>query len=74
MPATLSDTCEATHSPELLPGFSPLTQEERPRSALWRRVAGFLTPVFRTHYRDPLFERPDLIEDDYHRFLHQPRD
>jgi len=22
-------------------------------------------------YRDPLFERPDLVEDDYHRFLSQ---
>jgi hypothetical protein len=22
-------------------------------------------------YRDPLFERPDLVEDDYQRFLHQ---
>lgn len=73
MPATLSDTREATYSTEVLPGFGP-AREERPNSALWRRVAGLLTPVFRTHYRDPLFERPDVIEDDYYRFRHQPRD
>jgi hypothetical protein len=24
-------------------------------------------------YHDPLFERPDLVEDDYYRFRHQPR-
>jgi hypothetical protein len=24
-------------------------------------------------YHDPLFERPDLVENDYHRFRHQPR-
>ena len=73
MPATLSDTREATYSAGLLPGLSP-TREEKPNGTLWRRVADFLTLTFKIHYRDPLFERPDLIEDDYRRFVHLPRD
>jgi hypothetical protein len=40
-----------------------------------RRIAGLLRPGPKTpgSYRDPLFERPDLIEDDYYRLLNQPR-
>jgi hypothetical protein len=40
-----------------------------------RRVAGLLRRVPTTGggYHDPLFERPDLVEDDYYRFRHQPR-
>lgn len=39
-----------------------------------RRVAGLLRRVLKTggNYRDPLFERPDLVEDDYYRFRNQP--
>jgi len=40
------------------------------RAGLLRRVAGRLRPAPRTGdgYRDPLFEQPDLVEDDYRRF------
>jgi hypothetical protein len=40
-----------------------------------RRIAALLRRVRKTRagYRDPLFERPDLIEDDYYRLRHQPR-
>lgn len=40
-----------------------------------RRVAGLLrrAPRTRARHYDPLFERPDLIEDDYYRLRHQPR-
>jgi hypothetical protein len=40
-----------------------------------RRIADLLrrTPKTRASYYDPLFERPDLIEDDYYRLRNQPR-
>ena len=40
-----------------------------------RRIAGLLrqVPKTRASYYDPLFERPDLIEDDYYRLRNQPR-
>jgi hypothetical protein len=38
-----------------------------------RRLAGLLRRAPTTGgYRDPLFERPDLVEDDYYRFRNQP--
>jgi len=37
-----------------------------------RRAAGAMRHVLETSYRDPLFERPDVIEDDYYRFRNQP--
>jgi hypothetical protein len=38
-----------------------------------RRAAGLLRRMPRTgSYRDQLFERPDLVEDDYRRFQNQP--
>jgi hypothetical protein len=38
-----------------------------------RRAAGLLRRMPGTwNYRDPLFERPDLVEDDYYRFRSQP--
>lgn len=38
-----------------------------------RRLVGLLRHVPTTSgHRDPLFERPDLIEDDYYRFRNQP--
>jgi hypothetical protein len=40
-----------------------------------RRVAAPLRPALNTgaSYHDPLFGRPDLVENDYYRFQHQPR-
>jgi hypothetical protein len=45
------------------------------RGGRLRRIAGLLRPVPKTRgsHHDPLFERPDLIEDDYYRLRHQPR-
>jgi hypothetical protein len=42
------------------------------RSRPWR-ITRLLGPVLRSSYLDPLFERPDRVEDDYYRFLNQPR-
>jgi hypothetical protein len=41
-----------------------------------QRITGLLMRLAKTRarYYDPLFERPDLIEDDYYRFRNQPRD
>lgn len=44
-----------------------------PRRDRQRHFARLLLRVFGTGYSDPLFERPDLVEDDYYRFLKQPR-
>lgn len=44
-----------------------------PRGDRQRHFARLLLRVFGTGYSDPLFERPDLVEDDYYRFLKQPR-
>ena len=40
-----------------------------------RRAARLLRQVPTTggSYHDPLFERPDLVEDDYYRFRNRPR-
>ena len=39
------------------------------------RIAGLLRPMPKTSASDydPVFERPDLIEDDYYRLRNQPR-
>ena len=39
------------------------------------RIAGLLRPMPKTSVGDydPVFERPDLIEDDYYRLRNQPR-
>ena len=44
------------------------------RGGRLRRVARLLrrVPTASGGYHDPLFERPDLVEDDYHRFRNQP--
>jgi hypothetical protein len=44
------------------------------RCNLQRLVAGLLRRVPKTggSCRDPLFERPGLVEDDYYRFRNQP--
>ncbi len=41
-----------------------------------QRITGLLMRLARTRasYDDPLFGRPDLIEDDYYRLRNQPRD
>ena len=41
-----------------------------------QRTTGLLMRLAKTRarYYDALFERPDLIEDDYYRFRNQPRD
>jgi hypothetical protein len=38
-----------------------------------RQVGRLLRRLFGIGYRDPLFEQPDLVEDDYCRFINQPR-
>ena len=40
-----------------------------------RRLAGLLrrAPTDSATYRDPLFQRPDVIEDDYYRLRRPPR-
>ena len=44
------------------------------RGDLLRRVVGLLRRVPKSggNYCDPLFERLDLVEDDYYRFRYQP--
>ena len=44
----------------------------KPRGHHRRRV-GRLLGLFGACYRDSLFERPDLVEDDYYRLMNQPR-
>ena len=43
------------------------TRPQRFFDVLLRRI-----PRTRGFYADPLFERPDLVEDDYYRFRRQP--
>jgi hypothetical protein len=58
----------------LAPAASPATTE--PLARRLQRISGLLMRLSRTRvsYFDPLFERPDLIEDDYYRLRNQPRD
>lgn len=44
------------------------------RSDRLQRISGLLerVPKTRASYHDPLFERPDLIENDYYRLRNQP--
>jgi len=50
------------------------SREERGRSL--RRVANMLRRPPRTGagYYDPLYQALDIVENDYYRFRHQPRD
>lgn len=68
----------ARRAPTALPATA---SSDRPGSAraeirgyTWRRVAVLLRrgPKTGASYRDPLFDRPDLVEDDYCRFRNQP--
>ena len=54
-------------APVAQPGAAALATGNR-----LRRAAGAMRRVLETSYRDPLFERPDLIENDYYRFRNQP--
>ena len=56
----------------LLPRRAALRAETR--SDRLRRIAGLLErgPKTRASHYDPLFERPDLIENDYYRLRNQP--
>ena len=58
--------------------LAPAATRETP-ARLTRRpqcITGLLMRLARTRasYYDPLFGRPDLIEDDYYRLQNQPRD
>ena len=53
---------------------TPANEPETKRPGDHRRQIGrLLLRLLGTSYRDSLFERPDLIEDDYYRFINQPR-
>jgi hypothetical protein len=75
MPVTLQAANEATDTREesAAPVVSAPPRGTMPRRDRRRRVADLLTRVRWASYRDSLFERPDLIEDDYYRLLNQPR-
>ena len=57
--------------------IAPLPAMPGPRTSrallALRRAAGLLRRMPGTgNYRDPLFERPDQVEDDYYRYRNQP--
>ena len=55
---------------------APVAPSHGPRTApRARRLIGLLRRAAKTggSYYDPLFARPDLVEDDYYRFRHQAR-
>lgn len=62
-----------------LPAAAHSDRTSTAQAGIWsdrlRRVARLLrpSPKSRASYYDPLFERPDLIEDDYYRLRNQPR-
>jgi hypothetical protein len=43
------------------------------RGTWLRRAINGMGRAFKTSYYDPKFQRPDVVEDDYYRFRHQPR-
>lgn len=74
MPVAWPAIDEAANTCEQSAATEPRIATRRPRRPVdRRRYAGLLARVLRASYLDPLFERPDLVEDDYYRFLHQPR-
>ena len=53
---------------------APANERGTKRSRHHRRPVGrLLLRLLGTGYRDSLFERPDLVEDDYYRLINQPR-
>jgi len=77
-PAPLAGSA-ARHAQTTLPATagsdSAGNAQAKTRGDRLRRIAGLLwrVPKTRASYNDPLFERPDLIEDDYYRLRKQPR-
>lgn len=72
--------CDAPHQ-ALAPVATPealarLTRRPKRITGLLRRITGLLRRRARPRatYYDPVFGRPDLIEDDYYRLRNQPRD
>jgi len=65
--------CDAPRG-ALAPAAIPETMA--PLTRRLQSITGLLMRLSRTraNYYDPLFGRPDPIEDDYYRFRHQPRD
>jgi hypothetical protein len=77
-PAPLDrDVITSTHDQARAAGARPpvsVRPGRRTRTDLPRRTAGMLRlPDSAGSYRDPLFERPDRIEDDYYRFRNRRR-
>jgi hypothetical protein len=60
--------------PDQVHSDRPGSVAARIRGDRLRRIAGMLRRAPRTggRYLDPLFQRPDVVEDDYYRFRHQP--
>ena len=73
MPAAPSATCEATYSPDQLPVITAQARANKPHDAHRRRIVELFRRMVWTSYSDPLFEQPHLVEDDYYRFINQPR-
>ena len=79
VPSVLSTTSD-TRDDASAPDTSAPAAAERPnlpaktRDPIVRRMANRLRRARETSYYDRSFDRPDLIEDDYFRFRHQPRD
>jgi hypothetical protein len=63
-----------TASPAACSGITGRARTETRGNRLWRAL-GLLRRVPKTgaSYYDPLFARPDLVEDDYRRLRNQPR-
>ncbi|HSR84077.1 MAG TPA: hypothetical protein VLM11_07850 [Streptosporangiaceae bacterium] len=68
-PPVIAAVTTVEQSPDA-PGPAGVTKRRGDRRRHARRL---ILRVLGTIYRDSLFERPDLVEDDYYRFLHQPR-
>jgi hypothetical protein len=75
MPATLqaAGAAAVTREQSAIPVHLARPRGTVPHRDGRRRLAGLITRLRWTSYHDSLFERPDLIEDDYYRFLNQPR-
>jgi hypothetical protein len=52
----------------------PPCEPRRARHFTFRRIAELVRHMLETSNYDTSFQRPDVIEDDYFRFRHQPRD
>ena len=70
-PAGAAGTCAPA---PVTSGLGPRKAQAETGGGLRRRVAGLLRRVRKSggSHHDPLFARPDLVEDDYYRFRNQP--